>query len=478
MSFQSYSFLLFLPLTAAACLLAGRRSRRAGEVLLLCASWLFYLGSFTAHAWAGFAVLTLSACLTRLAVRFLGPEARHRRAVFAAAAVWQVAVLLVFKYTGFFSGGRLSLGWSPLGLSFFTFQQLWFLKEVYTGQFAPDTDGTGGFLLFSFFFPTVSSGPILKPESFFPQLREEGFLHPAGQDAAAALYAISMGMMKKVLLADSLGAIVNNGYAHPEALTAPEAWLVILGYTLQLYFDFSGYCDIAAGAARLLGIRLPVNFDSPYRSLSIGEFWKRWHITLTSFLRECVYFPLGGSRKGTARTYLNILLIFLISGFWHGAGWTFILWGLLHGLAQVIERALGPRRALAPKWLQWLVTFGIVNGAWVLFRAPSVGVACRMVRTALRGGMYRPGEWLFTGMLTSEREALTGIFPSLSGVLLPVLVTVLYGVGMAAAVLPGNTIRRMDRFRPTFWRAALLAAALAWCVLSFGGKTTFIYSNF
>ena len=156
-------------------------------------------------------------------------------------------------------------------------------------------------LLYGLFFPTVTSGPILRPGIFFPQLREKGFLHPDWSDAAAGIYAICCGTIKKVLLADAFGTVVNNGWVHLEELSAPAAWLVILGYTLQLYFDFSGYCDIAAGVARLFGLRLPMNFDSPYRGASVTEFWKRWHITLTTFLRECLYFPwaaAAGARSG------------------------------------------------------------------------------------------------------------------------------------------------------------------------------------
>ena len=342
MSFQSLSFLAFLAVTLGVCLPLGRRNLRWGQAALTLFCLVFYV---LGGGWAALLVLLAGAVVTVAAVRYLtsgGKTEKQRRAAAAVAIVWHVAVLLVFKYTGFFTGGAVDLGWAPLGLSFFTFQQIWCIKEVYTGAFRPES--TGSFLLYDFFFPSVTSGPILKPENFFPQLTEGRFLHPTWEDAAAGVYAIAVGTIKKVLLADPFGVVVNNGWAQLGDLSAPAAWLVILGYTLQLYFDFSGYCDIAAGLARLLGLRLPVNFDSPYRSLSVGEFWKRWHITLTSFLRECVYFPLGGSRKGTVCTYRNIFAIYLISGFWHGAGWTFIVWGLLHGLGQVIERIWGPGR--------------------------------------------------------------------------------------------------------------------------------------
>ncbi len=476
MSFQSLSFLAFLAVTLGVCLPLGRRNLRWGQAALTLFCLAFYV---LGGGWAALLVLLAGAVVTVAAVRYLtsgGKTEKQRRAAAAVAIVWHVAVLLVFKYTGFFTGGAVDLGWAPLGLSFFTFQQIWCIKEVYTGAFRPES--TGSFLLYDFFFPSVTSGPILKPENFFPQLTEGRFLHPTWEDAAAGVYAIAVGTIKKVLLADPFGVVVNNGWAQLGDLSAPAAWLVILGYTLQLYFDFSGYCDIAAGLARLLGLRLPVNFDSPYRSLSVGEFWKRWHITLTSFLRECVYFPLGGSRKGTVCTYRNIFAIYLISGFWHGAGWTFIVWGLLHGLGQVIERIWGPGRDKLPRWLRWGVTFLFVNVAWVFFRAPDFSGALELLGRAVSGGLAKPEEWLLSGLFSKEIGAVELLIPGAADWVNILRVIGLYGIGLLVALWPRNTITQMDRFRPTLWRGAVLVIGLTWSILSFTGITTFIYSNF
>ena len=474
MSFQSFGFLAFLLITVAVCLAMGRRDQQAGRLPLMLACLFFYV---TGGGWKGFLVLVIGMVVTAAALqRLCGTEEGSRRRALVLGCCWHIAVLLIFKYTGFFTGGRLSVGWAPLGLSFYTFQQLWLLKEAYTRQYEPAQGDD--LTLYAFFFPTVTSGPILRPGAFFPQLRGESFLRPGWEDIAAGLYAICYGTIKKVLLADPFGVIVNNGWARLGDLSAPGAWLVILGYTLQLYFDFSGYCDIAAGCARLLGIRLPVNFDSPYRSLSVGEFWKRWHITLTTFLRECVYFPLGGSKKGTARTYLNILIIFLVSGFWHGAGWTFILWGLLHGLGQIIERAWGPGRNRLPALLRWGLTFAFVNLAWVFFRAPSLSGAWELLSAAVSGGLGSPGSWLLDGLFSKEIGALQLLIPAIKPWVNILRVVLLYGAGMLAALWPRNTIRQMDVFRPTLWRGTALAVLTAWSILSFTGITTFIYSNF
>ncbi|MEG1657566.1 MAG: MBOAT family O-acyltransferase [Oscillibacter sp.] len=478
MPFHSFAFLGFLIATLCLCLPLARRSVRAGKWLLLLASWVFYLWGFGSHALAGFAVLLAGAGVTVLTQRRLGgerDEATRRRVLFGAAA-WHIGVLLVFKYTGFFTGGAVSLGFAPLGLSFFTFQQLWYLKAISAGEFAPQP--AADFLLYAFFFPTVSSGPILRPQAFFPQLGEGTFLRPGGQDGAAGLYLFSIGLAKKVLLADAFAVLVNNGYAHPERLTAPGAWLVILGYTLQLYFDFSGYCDMATGVARLLGLRLPANFNSPYRALSVGDFWKRWHITLTTFLRECLYFPLGGSKRGTARTYGNILLVFCVSGLWHGAGWTFLLWGGLHGLAQIAERAWGPSRDRLPKGVRWAMTFCFVNLAWVLFRAPTVPGAVQVLSAAVSGGGGLSLSWLAEGLLSGEMNAVATLVPAWAGGFRRLAVAALYGTGLAAALWPQNALSRMDRFRPSAWRAVVCGILLGWSVLSFTGVTTFLYSNF
>ena len=471
MSFQSLSFLLFLAVTVCVCLWAGRKDRRLGMYLLAAAGVVFCLWNLDRQALSGCLVLLGGAAVTYAAV-----TARSSR-LYLPAVCWHVGVLLWFKCVGFFDP-TLYHGWMPLGLSFYTFQQLWLLAESRRGNISLREEGRGAFLLYTFFFPAVTSGPILKPQNFFPQLRGERFLHPDGQDLAAGLYAITMGMAKKVLLADPLGVLVGNGWAMAGELSAPATWIVILGYTLQLYLDFSGYCDIAAGCARLLGLRLPVNFDSPYHALSVTEFWKRWHMTLTTFLRECLYFPLGGSRRGVGRTYLNILIVFLISGFWHGAGWTFLLWGGLHGLAQVAERLWGRGRERLPKGLRWGMTFLFVNLAWVFFRAPDLAAAGDMLVSAVTGGGGLMLSQLSAGMLESEVNAIQTLLPVLSGRVPALMAAALLAVGMVVVLWPKTVLRKMEEFRPRPVHAVACGVLLVWAVLSFSGVATFIYSNF
>ncbi|MGM9661966.1 MAG: MBOAT family O-acyltransferase [Oscillospiraceae bacterium] len=473
MNFQSYGFLLFFLLSLGVTLLLGRKDRRKAE-------WAMLLCSLAAYAFCqpqGMLLLLFSTLVTFCAVRFF-EWAPRRSTVYAAAVGWHILVLLWCKYAPWALGGTgVELGsFVPIGVSFFTFQQIWYLKECYEGSF--QRVGLRQFALASFFYPTVSSGPILRPGSFLPQLNTTAF-RPTWEDAGAGLYAIAVGLGKKVLLADAMAQFVDKGWQMLPELTAAESWCVILGYTLQLYFDFSGYCDMASGFARCMGIRLPKNFDSPYRALSISEFWKRWHITLTTFLRECVYFPLGGSRRGRRRTCLNILLVFLISGLWHGAGWTFLIWGLLHGLLMVLERLLGQERLdKVPKPLRWVGTFFLVNVAWVFFRAPSAAEALQLLRSAFSLPLGLPAAWLGEGMLSTELEAAAFFFPAvreLWGTLAPLGYLAL---GLLAALLPGNTQRELENFRPTVWKTLLTGALLTLSLFSFSGVSTFLYSNF
>ena len=473
MNFQSLSFLLFLILTVSASLAVGRKNRAAARWVLLLGCGVFYLAAFDRQALSGFLVLLGGVIVTYGAVTVRSAS----RGPYLLAACWHIGVLLWFKCAGFFDP-TLYHGWMPLGLSFFSFQQLWLLAECWRGNFSLRKEDRGALLLYGFFFPSVTSGPILKPQNFFPQLREEPFLQGDAGDISAGLYAISLGTAKKVLLADPLGTVVANGWAMAETLSAPAAWITMLAYTLQLYLDFSGYCDIATGCARLLGVRLPINFNSPYRALSVGEFWKRWHITLTSFLRECLYFPLGGSKKGAGRAYLNILIVFLVSGFWHGAGWTFLVWGGLHGLAQIVERAWGKDRMALPKGAQWAMTFLFVNLAWVFFRAPSLSAAMDVFSAAVTGGWGIPLEALASGVLDSEVTAIGTLLPALEHAMPGLVLAALLGVGLVVSLWPKNTIQKMEEFRPNVGTAVLCAVLLVWALLSFSGVATFIYSNF
>src|SRR6516225_4328018 len=342
MLFSSYTFLFqFLPATILAFLAARRHSPRAGILVLAGASLFFY------GAWKPVYLLLLIASVAMNFSLGLGMEDAQRRPVIGAFGVaLNLLVLCYFKYTGFILGtistvSGIPLRFSdivlPLGISFFTFQQIAYLVDIMRG--AKVERDIVSYTLFVCFFPHLIAGPLVHHAEMIPQFKRSR-IGRSGALAARGLAIFAAGLFKKVVIADNLAQFASPAFAHLDAggsITTSWAWLAILAYTLQIYFDFSGYSDMAIGLALLFGIRLPVNFRSPYKAFSIIEFWRRWHITLSRFLRDYLYIPLGGNRFGVGRRYLNLMLTMLLGGLWHGAGWTFLIWGGLHGLYLVVN---------------------------------------------------------------------------------------------------------------------------------------------
>ncbi len=255
----------------------------------------------------------------------------------------------------------------PLAISFFTFQQIAYLVDSYRGETA-EYDFLN-YALFVTFFPQLIAGPIVHHAEMMPQFASKWNLVKNYKNIATGLFIFSIGLFKKVVIADSFAKWATAGFDIAPTLNMLEAWATSLSYTFQLYFDFSGYTDMAIGAALLFNIKLPINFNSPYKALDIQDFWRRWHITLSRFLRDYIYIPLGGNRKGSFRTYTNLLATFILGGIWHGAGWTFVFWGFLHGMALVIHRFWKNLGFTMPRILAWFITFNFINIAWVFFRA-------------------------------------------------------------------------------------------------------------
>lgn len=398
------------------------------------------------------------------------------RMVLAFGIFANLALLFYFKYTNFFIENlnaflgkdiaftRLLL---PVGISFFTFQQIGWLVD----SFRMETRGYSfwEYFLFTVYFPKIAMGPILLHGEFIPQLKDPSRLKADSRNMAQGLMILAVGLFKKVILAEFFAGPVNWGYAQVEILSSTDAFLVMLAYTFQLYFDFSGYCDMAMGISRMFNLELPLNFDSPYKALSPVEFWKRWHMTLTRFLRKYIYFPLGGSRKGNLRTYMNIMAVFLVSGFWHGAAWTFILWGALHGAAQALNRVFKRQWENLHTAFRWMVTFLFVNLTWVIFRSESISQAKLFLKRLLDFG---------------NMQINPSFMDSFKMVELPLWLTehrVFTVLGLYGAVLClVMNARNMGEteLRPTFLRGAGTAVLLVWSVLSLAGISGFIYFQF
>jgi alginate O-acetyltransferase complex protein AlgI len=332
-------------------------------------------------------------------------DQRRKKQFLAAGVGLDLAVLGVFKYYAFFiedvdrvfdsTGMGLPLPLLtialPIGISFFTFQAITYVVDTYRGHAKPAR--LLDVAVYLSFFSHLVAGPIVRASEFLPQIEKPR--DPNNVAVGAGLFLIAVGLIKKVAIADFLAReVVDPVFAVPQAFNAPDVIFGAYAYAAQIYCDFSGYTDMAIGLALLLGIVFPQNFNRPYRSRSIREFWRRWHITLSRFLRDYLYIPLGGNRGGRLRTARNLMITMLLGGLWHGAAWGFVLWGGIHGTALVVEHQLRGRKDVLPDWLKWFITFHIVVLAWIVFRSPDMSVAGELFSQLTDWGAATQITWL------------------------------------------------------------------------------------
>jgi alginate O-acetyltransferase complex protein AlgI len=355
---------------------------RAWKPFIVAVSYVFY----AAASWRFCLLLGAVTLANQAAAVLIGRTAaeRTRNWILAAIVAVDLGVLGVFKYYAFFVGDvddllttvglalplpLLSLA-LPIGISFFTFQAISYVVDVRRRLLPPAH--ILDFAIYLSFFPHLVAGPIVRAREFIPQLATPRDRRDVAVGAAVSLIAI--GLVKKVAIADFLAReVVDPVFAVPQAYHAPDVALAAYAYAAQIYCDFSGYTDMAIGLALLMGFVFPQNFDRPYRSASLREFWRRWHITLSRYLRDFLYIPLGGNRGGRAKTYRNLLVTMTLGGLWHGAAWTFVLWGALHGTGLAAEHAAGERWLRVPAWLRWIIVFHVVIFGWILFRSRDLG---------------------------------------------------------------------------------------------------------
>jgi alginate O-acetyltransferase complex protein AlgI len=504
MLFSSYTFLFqFLPAVVLAFAAARRHSPRAGIMVLAGASLFFY------GAWRPVYLLLLIASVGvnfSLGLRMEDPL--RRRAIGTLGVALNLALLCYFKYTNFiFDSINVLTGAPlpffnivlPLGISFFTFQQIAYLVDVMRG--ARVERDIVSYTLFVSFFPHLIAGPLVHHAEMIPQFKR-GRTSRSAVLAARGLAIFAAGLFKKVVIADNLAQFVSPVFAHLDAgggVTTSWAWLATSAYTLQIYFDFSGYSDMAVGLAMLFGIRLPVNFRSPYKAASIIEFWRRWHITLSRFLRDYLYIPLGGNRLGEQRRYFNLMLTMLLGGLWHGAGFNFLIWGGLHGLylcanhlwqawrgaRKNVPAARGLAKGFA-RGLSWAVTFFAVVIAWVFFRARTAAGAWQML-----GGLFgfeagssayvSPGilRLMDLPLLVGEERLLL-----IGGGAVAVALGVALGLPNVPQLFGYREYRRAPeragllRWRPSAAWALLSASALAISLFGMWQRLEFLYFQF
>jgi len=390
MLFNSYEFIfLFLPVSFFIYFyLNKKRLVEAGKGFLVFSSLFFYSWWNIIYLPLILASMLFNYIVGRQFSKDLLNKNRYfKKTVLITGVIVNLALLGYFKYADFFISNvnyvlhtdipllHLAL---PLAISFFTFQQIAYLVDSYRGE-TKEYDFLN-YAVFVAFFPQLIAGPIVHHKEMMPQFDNMRNKVINYHNIALGLFIFSIGLFKKVIIADTFAIWATQGFDVAQKLNFIEAWITSLSYTFQLYFDFSGYTDMAIGAALLFNIKLPINFNSPYKSLSIQDFWRRWHMTLSRFLKDYVYIPLGGNRKGEVRTYTNLFLTFLLGGIWHGAGWTFVLWGALHGIALILHRAWNQLGFKMNMILAWFITFNFVNIGWVFFRATKFDDAIKVLR--------------------------------------------------------------------------------------------------
>ena len=508
MLFNSFAFLfLFLPLVLAGYFWLGRLDPRWAAGWLALASLFFYgywevrylpllLASITFNYWCG---QVIGAAL-----------GTARRRCLQGAIGLNLLLLAYYKYANFLVDSVNLIGqagWEPwhvvlpIGISFFTFTQIAFLVDSYHAKVKQYR--FIDYLLFVSYFPHLIAGPVLHHNDMMPQFAEPANYRPSAPNFAIGLSIFVLGLAKKMLIADNLAPMASPVFAPGAEPQLIEAWVGVLAYTFQLYFDFSGYSDMAIGLSRLFGVRLPLNFNSPYKAANISQFWRCWHMSLSRFLRDYLYFPLGGSRDGRARRYRNLMLTMLLGGLWHGAGWTFVIWGGLHGLYLVLHQVwdrLAAKAAFraARGWVVFsrAVTFGAVMLGWVFFRAPDTGTALGVLAAmAGRNGISLPsgmakfqGLWHALG-LRAEYHGIATV--DVGGPGLPML-----AAAILIAFLAPNTQEIFDHYEPCSdrifqlqgkrsfrWRPApgwsLVFVLLFFsCLLSMNRVTEFLYFQF
>ena len=478
MLFNSLEFILaFLPITFLVYFWLNQK-----RLILVGKSWLV-LASLVFYAWWNVQYLPL--ILISILVNFAVGSALAKRVpgksriplkpewLLASGIAFNLGLLGYYKYADFFLGnlGRLvdapidPLGIVlPLAISFFTFTQIAYLVDSYRGK-AKEYDLLN-YALFVTFFPHLIAGPVVHHGEIMPQFAAARNLARRYRNVLLGLMLFSVGLAKKVLIADTFAAWATAGFDQAAHLNFFEAWVTSLSYTFQIYFDFSGYTDMALGAAMLFNIRMPFNFNSPYRATNIQDFWRRWHITLSRFLRDYLYIPLGGSRRSSGRLYANLLVTFVLGGLWHGATWMFVLWGGLHGVAMVAHRIWQRMGLRLSPILAWLVTFNFINLTWVFFRAQTLDDAWKVLRgmagvDAIADIGANFGGWI--GLMNSQFEV--GL--TLLG-------------GLAIVLMRRNSNALLSGANPGFVGAVGygLLAALSLLTLMASKYSEFIYFNF
>lgn len=484
MLFNSFEFIfLFLPITLIIYILLNRQ-----KLTLASKAWLVFTSLFFYSWWnIKYLPLILSSIVFNYAIGTSVNKVKgvRKKLILIAGIISNVTLLGYFKYADFFisnlnqaANTRIELPHVilPLGISFFTFTQIAFLVDSYNNE--SKEYNFLNYSLFVTFFPHLLAGPIIHHKEMMPQFDASRNKILNYKNISFGLYLFFIGLFKKVAIADTFAVYANNGYDVAKSIAFTDAWVTSLSYSIQLYFDFSGYTDMALGSALMFNIRLPINFNSPYKAINIQDFWRRWHMTLSRFLRDYVYIPLGGNRRPKLLILSNLMITFLIGGLWHGAGWTFIFWGFLHGLAMVMQRLWAKLNITIPKILAWVITFNFINMSWIFFRARSWSKAIEV----FKGMLGMNGMDLNLGGLglilpyTKQYGFVHGVWQTIMANInnpLPFI-----AVALLIIFLAKNSNEMSTEFKPG-WKSVLFIGVIAlystWCL---NKVSEFLYFNF
>jgi D-alanyl-lipoteichoic acid acyltransferase DltB (MBOAT superfamily) len=366
----------------------------------------------------------------------------------------------------------------PLAISFFTFQQISYLVGAYKGE--TKEYSFVDYTLFVTFFPQLIAGPIVYHKEMISQFSDPFNSKINSKNIAMGIFLFSLGLFKKVLIADTFATSATAGFDVATTLNLVEAWATSLSYTFQIYFDFSGYTDMAIGLALLFNIKLPINFNSPYKALNIQDFWRRWHITLSRFLRDYIYIPLGGNRKGEFFTYANLMITFILGGLWHGAGWTFLFWGFLHGSALVLHRIWLKIGFRIWRWLAWIITFNFINITWIFFRAKDWDDAIKVLSSmfSLDYVVFPRFTFPVLGFLEESGVAFGFFYANITTSGSPIYLILWLFLGFIVVLFCKNSIEQLKGLRLNYRTAFFIAFLFTAGVIGLNSVSEFLYFNF
>lgn len=482
MQFNNYYFILFfLPIFVVAYFGASRIRPIIGKLVIIVAS-LFFYGYGRIDMLLIFAI---SIVINYLLALLVATKREVCKWMIVFPLVVNVGLLIYFKYLGFavsIVGSALGRDFNvannllPLGISFYTFQQIAYVVSVGRGDI--QRTNLVDYLCYILFFPKLVMGPLMEPQEFIIQINDDSRKKVDANMLASGIKLFSLGLIKKVLLADTFSRASLWVFDNMDVATSMDCVLLVLFYSFEIYFDFSGYSDMAIGIASMINIDMPINFDSPYKALSIRDFWKRWHISLTKFLTKYIYIPLGGSRKGTVITYVNTMIVFIISGGWHGAGLKYIMWGFLHGIFSCFDRLFEKYEKKLFEPVRWFLTFSVVGVLWLLFSASSMSewiqILLKIVYvqdTSISSGIIEafnvPERWFIIKNLHLQNWMYNSPYVSMI-----IFVIAAYVI----CLVPNNNYREKNRLNIA--NMFLTALCLVWGILCLGTESTFVYYGF